>query len=582
MIHRVSLSFAAVLLLAAQLPAQLTTEQRVFDFQNLAALYAKRYAPLDWKKRALGFDAMDLKPWLERVRNAKDDLEFFEIQAEYVARFQDTHAHFTMTSSFVANLGITVDIYEGKVLLDGINRTALPAVDFPFQIGDELLSMDGEPVEDLIARFGKLYAYGNPESTRRLNAARLTVRAQSTVPRAVELGDSAEVVVRRASGDLETYTLAWTKSGTPVRKVGPVPVPRAAAQSRAADGEPEYMRGLNEFRNWKIGDNDSIMQPLGWGSDPDGGPRKYVIGIGSRNPIFRAGLPASFTVRLGNAAADFHFSGTYRAGGKTIGYLRIPSFTPTLAQAIRELDTEIEFFQRNTDGLVVDVMRNPGGGCYMLDLAARMIPHPFYFFGEEVRVTQDRLNSIEAQLNIARVNRAPEWVIITYEYFAGRMREALESNRGMTEPIPSCTQSGSNWAPVTEGNLPVQNVYTKPMIVLVDAFSISAADIFPSMLQDNGRGVLVGMRTSGGGGSVSGWPTGFYSESFSTNTNSLVVRRAPITTEDLPAAPYVENIGARPDIPLDYMTRENLLNNGRTFVNAFTDILLGLIEGANP
>ena len=37
----------------------------------------------------------------------------------------------------------------------------------------------------------------------------------------------------------------------------------------------------------------------------------------------------------------------------------------------------------------------------------------------------------------------------------------------------------------------------------------------------------------------------------------------------LPTAPYIENIGARPDIPLDYMTKENLLGRGRPYVEAF-------------
>src|SRR5262245_866953 len=85
--------------------SQLTTDQRVFDFQNLAALFAKRYAPANWKKQALGFDLFDLKPWLERVRTAKDDLEFFEIEAEYVGKLQDTHTGFQNTSSFTARLG---------------------------------------------------------------------------------------------------------------------------------------------------------------------------------------------------------------------------------------------------------------------------------------------------------------------------------------------------------------------------------------------------------------------------------------------------------------------------------------------
>jgi hypothetical protein len=88
---------------------------------------------------------------------------------------------------------------------------------------------------------------------------------------------------------------------------------------------------------------------------------------------------------------------------------------------------------------------------------------------------------------------------------------------------------------------------------------------------------VVGMRTSGGGGSVSAWPAGYYSEAIATNTNSLVIRNHPIVTADYPAAPLVENIGVRPDITLDYMTRDNLINQGSAFVNQITSILLNQI-----
>ena len=101
--------------------AQLTREQRAFDFQNLSAMFARRYAPIEWKKQAFRVDLLDIKPWLARIAAAKDDLEFFEIEAEYVAALDDVHTGFQMTSSFSASLGITVDIYDGKVLLDSIN-----------------------------------------------------------------------------------------------------------------------------------------------------------------------------------------------------------------------------------------------------------------------------------------------------------------------------------------------------------------------------------------------------------------------------------------------------------------------------
>src|SRR5215510_4848807 len=146
-------SLIAMLVVLPQIAsAQLLPEQRTQDFQNLVALYSKRYAPYDWKRQAVGFDLLNIQPWVDRIRAVKSDVEFFEIQAEYVANLQDTHSHFQMTSTFQANLGITVDIYDGKVLIDSINRVALPVADYPFQIGDELVSVDGISSEDWIKR----------------------------------------------------------------------------------------------------------------------------------------------------------------------------------------------------------------------------------------------------------------------------------------------------------------------------------------------------------------------------------------------------------------------------------------------
>jgi hypothetical protein len=90
------------------------------------------------------------------------------------------------------------------------------------------------------------------------------------------------------------------------------------------------------------------------------------------------------------------------------------------------------------------------------------------------------------------------------------------------------------------------------------------------------------MRTGGLGGSVSAWPAGFYGEASATNTNSLVVRRDNVISPDMPAAPFVENIGVIPDIELDYMTRSNLLSRGRDFVNAFTRIIDDEIAKSKP
>src|SRR5690348_15601174 len=110
--------------------AQMTPAQRVEDFNVLTALYAKRYAPWAWKVQAFGFDLFQTSPWLNRVAHAKDDLEYYEIAEEYVASLQDTHTQFQVPSGFSADTGIAADIYDGKVLIESINRLALPQAQY--------------------------------------------------------------------------------------------------------------------------------------------------------------------------------------------------------------------------------------------------------------------------------------------------------------------------------------------------------------------------------------------------------------------------------------------------------------------
>src|SRR5262249_48511791 len=172
----------------------MTVDQKVADFQQLAATYAKNYGPYEWKIASQGFDLLNIKPWLDRVRQSKDDLAFQELCTEYVASLNDAHDLVAFPSDFSASLGFTVDIYDGKVLIDSINRTRLPVANFPFAIGDELVSVDGQSVEDLIRAFSKYSIAANSRSTRRSAANRITTRFQQLMPHAHEIGDSAMVV----------------------------------------------------------------------------------------------------------------------------------------------------------------------------------------------------------------------------------------------------------------------------------------------------------------------------------------------------------------------------------------------------
>ena len=579
---RATIGVIAASLVAVPASAQLTAEQKVQDFQNLASLYAKRYAPYEWKKQLFGFDLLELAPWLDLVARSADDLEFFELALKYVASLDDMHSSYATPSSFVASLGFAVDIYDNRVLIESIDRVRLPVLQYPFEVGDALISVDGKSTDKWIAQFSQFLKRANPRATRRTMADFLTFRPQSRIPRVIDLPDQAVVVIERAGGLHESYTIPWVKTGVPLRWIGPVQSPQTSprmTESMGAVDVPSYLEPLLELTNFRLPDNDPLLS--GQAVSPGGAlvPRRYVLGLGQRTPVFFAGLPAGFVQRLGRTATDFHFSGTYEADGMRIGYLRLPNFAPpNLANAISELRTEVAFFEQNTDGLVVDVMRNTGGGCYMLDAASYLIPHPFFFFGEEIRVTLGRINGIQAALEAALRAGAPQSIIDIYTEILRQLEEAYRGNRARTEPVPACSLQTHNNEPAKDGqgNLAA---YTKPLIVLVDEFTISAGDIFAAMLQDNQRGPLVGTRTNGAGGSVSGWPAGIYSEATTGNTNSLVARIAPVEVTGYPATHYIENVGAHSDVRLDFMTKENLLTRGRPFVEAFTSMMVEHIRG---
>src|SRR3989442_2217776 len=98
--------------------AQLLPDQKLLDFQQLAALYAKQYAPYEWKRDALKVDLLQLAPWLDRVLNTKTDIEFYEVCAEYVTSLNDAHSQFFLPTDFQADLLFEVDLYDGNALVE--------------------------------------------------------------------------------------------------------------------------------------------------------------------------------------------------------------------------------------------------------------------------------------------------------------------------------------------------------------------------------------------------------------------------------------------------------------------------------
>ena len=587
--RRVFSAFVLLTLSATTAFAQdaLTRDQRNSDLTQLASQYAKNYGPYEWKRDVQGFDLMRLTPWLQRIAHS-DDLDFQEALIEYVASLNDAHDNIAFPTTFSAQLPLSLDIYDGKVLIDGINRALLPLAQFPFVIGDEIVTFDGRPVMDVVQSFRKYAISANQRSTDRIAAARLVSRSQQIMPHIVELGDTAALGINlAATGATNVYTIPWVKNGIPILSQGPVsgPVRGNGRLFLSTDGR-DINAGLpgaaspataSIFKMNEAGASDDTlpdyMDPIRPLMNVSVSKDYYsVIGFGSRVPVYA--LPAGFTdlnascatclVRPGEPL--FYFFGNFTtAAGTRVGFIRIPSMSPpSVSIALAQLDRAMALFGTTTDALVVDVMRNPGGSIsYVESVAQRLIPTPFNTLGFEIRATGAWLFSFASALTNARLNPStPPAVLANLEANFNEVFSAFNENRGRTAPV-SLNSTGSLQLQ------PVAGAYNKPILMLTDEFSASGGDMLPAVFQTNKRGPTFGWRTMGAGGSVVSFSGPAFTESIFRITVSLMNRLEVITTPDFPPAPYVENIGVRPDMSFDYMTRANLLAGGSLFTQAF-------------
>jgi hypothetical protein len=591
----VALLLATLSVAAPRAQQALTREQRISDLTQLASQYAKNYGPYEWKRDALGFDLLRLTPWLHRIHHS-DDLDFQEALIEYVASLNDAHDNIAFPTTFSASLPLSVDIYDGKVLIDGINRTLLPVADYPFVIGDEVVAVDGRAVQDLIQSFRKYAVSANQRSTDRIAAARIVSRSQQIMPHIHQLGDTAAVRIKLAATNATTtFTIRWLKNGIPILSQGPLPGPvRGNGRIRLATDGQDITAGLPGaaaataavFKVAEAGPSDdslpAYMEPIRPLLNVSVSKDYYsVLNFGSRFPIFApppgfldlSAPCATCIVRIGEPV--FYLFGTFTtASGVRVGFVRIPTMSPpSSAIALTQLDRAMALFGTTTDGLVVDVTRNPGGSVAFVEgVAQRLIPTPFNTIGFEIRATAAWLFSFAAQLTNARNNPAtPPAVLANLEANFNAVLTAFNEDRGRSAPV-SLNATGSLQLQ------PVAGAYTKPLLVLTDEFSASGGDMLPAIIQSNNRGPLFGWRTMGAGGSVVGYSGPAFTESFFRITVSLMNRLHVVNTPDFPPAPYIENIGVRPDIPVDYMTRTNLMTNGAGFVQAFTLALENLVR----
>jgi len=528
--------------------AALTSDQRLSDFDQLVNTLLRNYGPMHLKATSIGLDFnKDVADYKAKIASAKGDAEFYQLLARFLSTLKDAHVSSEVPSTYKATLGFTVDRIEGKALIETIDRLRLPEQLFPFQKGDQLVAIDGVPVEKIAASLNETSNTGNPDTSLRLATARIVSRKQAS-GFAVPKGVATISVLPRGAADPVTVTATWIVTGTPILELDDganLSDDDNRAVSTAANGK-ELLANLRKLEQFQ-----SVM-PRAFLDDLK---QTGVADIGSPKSMFKLPEGAKELDGMPVTAA------VYEAAGKKIGVLRIPQYTDD--GLLEVLARALMVMQDQTDVLVLDQTNNPGGSVSLVsDIVGLFAEKSYTDMNFKIRPSMNWIKKIDdindklAQMIAADPNDfAANALKARFQYLGEEFRDAIAQKRFLTKPV-SLNLTG------TFGTIQPNKIvrYSKPVLLLINELDFSGGDAFPAIMKDNGRVTLFGQKTNGAGGNVAEYGP-LANSFFKFNlTESLMVR---------PNGQYVENNGVKPDVAYQ-VTEDDFMNDYRGYVKAFT------------
>ena len=545
----VSLVISVSLLSSSFAFADLTEQQRIDDAVTLVSLYEHSYAPMPWKKKLwkLDHDAM-ANQLMADAASAKNDLEFYDAIAGYLRNFHDAHVSWGIPSSLVASLPFDADYFNGEVLIYNINREELPKEKFPFEIGDRIIAVDGKPVDQHLQKLIRYCDTGSKLTNLRKAARYLTFMAQWRFP---FIPTESTFTIERASDKTQqSVLLSWKREGSSL-------VPFVDRKNKAAK-----LAKMSLSRPLKKNPLEPHIQQGPQLDEKSGKSRIYTYA-----PFFP--LWDTFVERK----REQLISGVINLHGHKIGFIRIPSWSYEDEVAVLNFfKEEIPYLNDNTEALIIDQTNNPGGHiCLAEQVLSHFTQKPISALMTQIKPTRAWFVEYENEFSTLE---DPQEQQLAEVNFLRPIREALADGRDLSDPIPIC---GNLDGLIHPQNDPAQ-IYHKPTLLLIDEFSCSTGDMFPSMGQDGGVfSKIFGHRSVGCGGNVVGVQYLGHSDVTVRVTQSLAVRQKPVRLTDGTDTYYIENIGVQPDIAYT-VGGDDFRDNFSKYRAAIDQAVLSLIE----
>ena len=240
--------------------------------------------------------------------------------------------------------------------------------------------------------------------------------------------------------------------------------------------------------------------------------------------------------------------------GRDFGYIRLFSFdvddAHTFVKQFCKLITKDGFPQ---DGLILDVRSNPGGNIRAAESLLQLFcPYP---------IEPELFEFINSPLNYQICRKAPKsWDL---ERWARSISEAVTTGATYSAGYPLTLEKSCNG---------IGQLYYGPVVLITDALSYSATDIFAAGFQDNEVGTVLGTSGNTGAGGANFWAFDDLLGVLDKDPKSpfrklpkgaelIVAMRRSVRVRGWAGAP-LEEFGVEPEVR-HYMTPDDILNENK-------------------
>ncbi|MCB0421804.1 MAG: hypothetical protein KDD61_12465 [Bdellovibrionales bacterium] len=486
------------------------------------------------------------------------------------AELRDGHTNISTKSVNIATLGIHSAAIDGKLYVTGFSENLYSgqAVVTEVKVGDEIVSINGVPVQELAKR-NLLYVQDGTYAAREQAALEMTITIPYALLPEVKEGDVATLVFRRAQQGEFEGKFNWIEAADfiQLRSMFPNEFPNPSEGAEFDNGHFVFGRSGYVRSYFREG-----LKNLPPGSISDVGLQfNAELEAAAKEPKRRKGeMILQPTQRI--PAYIIHYK------GKNIGVIRIPSYSPN--EIMNEYMWVLNVLNRmnySTDMLVIDQLGNSGGSVFLVMkwLGLFASGRPLTTVSTDTKISETLLEMHQQGLlaSQGRDRRGPhrysdlrmnarELAFMREHYDSGNVWTGLRGDMGSY--ISHEEGEAGQMYPDEFAT------YDKPILLINDSRSASGGDFFPAMMQHNHRAVIMGETSKGLGGPVY--------RSVDSMPGSEVSMRCTSGYCERPNGLPVENRGAVPDI-FRGVTPYDLLDEFRSYSYSVLEAGLALLKG---